>query len=94
MSSSIDFVIDCLRLEINTAAGHEHRVQPVALRAAELLAARLSQQYADAGHQNSANLGTVPAPSVNMDWSRTSDEQAADQIARAWLSALALHLEV
>ena len=39
-------------------------------------------------------LGTVPAPSVNMDWSRTSDEQAADQIARAWLSALALHLEV
>lgn len=94
MSSNIDFNIDRLRLEIGNAAGHEHRIQPIALRAAEVLAARLQQQYAGDGRTPSAKLDTVSAPSVNLDLSRTSDEQAANKIVRAWLAALALHLEV
>jgi len=94
MTSHLDFTIDCLRFEINDAAGHEHRVQPIALRAAEILAARLEQQYAGAGRNSPAAINAVSAPSVNLDLSRTSNEQAANTIARAWLAAVALHLEV
>jgi Tfp pilus assembly protein PilV len=90
--SNIHFTIECLRLEINNAAGHEHRIQPIALRAAEVLAARLEQQYAGAGRK-SARLDTVSAPAVNVDLSRTSNEQAANSIAGAWLAALALQME-
>jgi hypothetical protein len=89
-----DLKIDSLRLEINTAAGCEHRVQPIALRAAEVLAARLETLCAGAGHKGSVNLESVSAPTVNVDWNRMSDEQAANHIARAWLSAVALHMGV
>lgn len=94
MTSNFDFTIDCLRFEINDAAGHEHRIQPIALRAAEILSARLEQQSAGAGRYSSAWLDAVSAPSVNLDLSRTSNEQAANTIARAWLAALALYMEV
>lgn len=94
MTSNFDFTIDCLRIELNDAAGHEHRMQPIAQRAAGILAARLEQQYAGDGRNAFTRLGAVSAPSVNIDLSRTSDEQAANTIARAWLAALALHLEV
>jgi hypothetical protein len=94
MTSNFDFTIDCLRFEINDAAGHEHRIQPIAMRAAEVLAARLDQQYGGAGSKAYGRLDNLSAPSVNLDLSRTSNEQAANLIARAWLAALALHLEV
>jgi hypothetical protein len=90
----IDLKIDCLRLEINTAAGCEHRVQPIALRATQLLAAKLETLCADAGRKGSVSLDAVSAPPVNVDWNRMSDEQAANHIARAWLSAVALHMGV
>jgi hypothetical protein len=89
-----DLRIDCLRLEINTASGCEHRVRPIALRATEVLAARLDRLCADAGRKTALSLDTVSVPPVNVDWNRMSDEQAANQIADAWLSAVALHMGV
>lgn len=94
MASDFDFTIDCLRFEIHNAAGYEHRIQPIALRAAEILAAELGQQYAGARSKRYSRRDAVSAPSVNLDLSRTSDEQAANLIARGWLATLALHLEV
>jgi hypothetical protein len=92
--NQFDLKIDCLRLEINTVTGCEHRVRPIALRATEVLAARLDRLCADAGRKTSVSLETVTVPPLNVDWNRTSDEQAANQIAAAWLSAVALHLGV
>jgi hypothetical protein len=95
MSSDIDFRIECLRLEIGDAAGYEHRIQPIAQRAAEVLAARLEQQEVASGAgRGSAEIESVSAPALSLDLSRTTDEQAANDIAAAWLNALAIHLEV
>ena len=39
-----DLTIDRLQLNITNAAGHEHRLQPIALLALDLLAKRLDER--------------------------------------------------
>lgn len=91
----IDFKIDLLNLSLEDAAGHEHRVRPIAARAAALFAARLDERWADkepgAGSQT---IDALNAPLVSLNLSEMSDEQAADRIANAWLEVVALKLKL
>jgi hypothetical protein len=81
----LDLRIDRLRLAIRNAAGHEHRLGPIAERAAALLARGL-----DAPRPG----GRLPAPArparspVRVDLARMSDDAVAHRIARAWLAVL------
>jgi len=84
-----DFVIETLSLRIEGAAGHEHRVEPIARGAAILLAARLRQLEPDAVRA-SALFGRAIASGVQpLDFARLTDAQAAERIAAAWLGAIA-----
>jgi hypothetical protein len=86
--------ISRLILAIENSSGHEHRMQPIALRAATILGERLSERYSAADRALLAlHVEAVTAPALNLELDRTSDEQAARQIAGAWLEALALHLK-
>jgi hypothetical protein len=93
MSSDLDLRIESLRVEITDAAGHEHRIPPIARRAAELLAERLEQQRDSDAGRASTEIESVSARALSLDLGTTTDEQAANDIAAAWLDALAVHLE-
>ena len=88
----LDLKIDRLQLEINNAAGHEHRIAPIAERAAALLAERIDIQYRDGRARIDGNIGGITARPINLDLTRTSDEHAAQTVADAWLDALAMRL--
>lgn len=82
----LDLKIERLRLNIGNAAGHEHRIHPIALRAVALLAERLD---------GPASLGvakdrwdSVAAEPIDLHLNVMSDEQAAEGIATAWANAL------
>jgi|HubBroStandDraft_1064217.scaffolds.fasta_scaffold07991_4 hypothetical protein len=75
-----DLKIDSLQLGFSNIAGHEHRVQPIALRAAALLAERF----------NKGQSGGAGGTNVNLEVS--SDEEVASAIADAWLETLAMKL--
>jgi hypothetical protein len=79
-----DLKIDRLRLNIDNAVGHEHRLQPIALRAVALLAARL-----DGSREISRDRwDTLAAEPVDLQLNVMSDEQAAETIASTWANAL------
>ena len=81
-----DLKIDRLRLNIDNAVGHEHRLQPIALRAVALLAARLD---GPPGFEVSRDRwDTLAARPVDLQLNVMSDEQAAESIASAWSTAL------
>ena len=79
-----DLKIDRLRLNIDNAVGHEHRLQPIALRAVALLAARLDGR----GEISRDRWDTLAAEPVDLQLNVMSDEQAAEGIATAWTNAL------
>jgi hypothetical protein len=79
----IELTIDRLRLRVDNAAGHEHRLELVARLAASLVADRLALG-ALAPAAGSQRAG--PAVSVNL--SAMTDAVAAERIAGAWLAAL------
>jgi len=82
-----DLKIERLRLNIDNAAGYEHRLQPIALRAVALLAARLDGR---GGLEVSRERwDTIAAERVDLQLNVMSDEQAAEGIATAWANALA-----
>jgi hypothetical protein len=89
-----DVHIHDLKLTIRDAQGHEHRIRPIAQRAAEVLAAKLEQQAASGAGRESVEVEGVSAPAVSLDLNQSTDEHAANEIAAAWLDALAIHLEV
>lgn len=84
-----DLKIERLRLNIANAAGHEHRIEPIALRAVALLAERLDGPRASANlplaQRQWEALSTEP---VDLQLNVMSDEQAAEGIANAWANAL------
>ena len=82
----MDIKIDSLRITFENAAGHEHRLRPIAARAAAIFAERLSDCE---GLRDMANLSASP---VNVNLDVTTDEEAAYAISRAWLEALKLKL--
>ena len=82
-----------LHLEFQGAEGHEHRIRPIAARAAAIFAARLDEFVTGAPHAGgSRKLGTVKAAPVSVDLRAMTDEDAAGRIASAWLEAVALKL--
>jgi hypothetical protein len=89
-----DLQIDQLSLHIENAVGHEHRIQPIAARAAALFAEQLHARWANGGQvPASGSIENVSAPAVSLNLGSMSNEQAAYEIASAWLAALALKLQ-
>ena len=84
-----DLKIDSLGINIRNAAGHEHRVHPITLRAIAILGERLESLH---GGSSNLSIAHVSVPPVNLDLGRMSDEAAATSIAEALLGALALRL--
>ena len=93
--STFDIKIDRLQLRIDSAAGHEHRIGPIAQRAAALLAERIDERW-KAAHRVSSDQHqqSITAAPLNMNLNNVSDEQAAGEIANAWLDALSVRLGV
>jgi len=87
----LDLEIDRLQLKIANAAGHEHRVEPIALLALDLLADGLDQR---GWNGQGGRIDQLNAPAVNLSLNRMSDIEAAQAIADAWLEALALKLRL
>jgi hypothetical protein len=89
-----DLNVSRLALAFQNCTGHEHRIQPIAVRAATILSERLSELYPAADPTpRTRHIDVVSAPTLSLDLRNTSDEQAATQIAGAWFEALALHLQ-
>jgi hypothetical protein len=90
----MDLTIGNLNLSIDNARGHEHRIRPIVHRAGAILAKRLDEKYGDAGLPGRArDIRALAGAKIDLNFGRTTDEQAAGAIAAAWLEAIALHLE-
>jgi hypothetical protein len=89
----MDLAVSLLSLNITDAHGHEHRMHSIASRATRLFAERLDQHCSQA-HVDDMNLDIVSAPALSLDLGSTTDAEAANEIAAAWMEALAIHLEV
>jgi hypothetical protein len=88
-----ELTIDLLQLNVENGAGHEHRLGPIAARAAALFAekAAISLKFQASG---SAVLESLASHPVDLNLNATSNEQAASAIADAWLQALMLRLKI
>jgi hypothetical protein len=94
----MDIDIELLQMNIDDASGHEHRIRPIAARAAEILAAhldeRLEKRHLAGRTSRATRVPGVDAGTVKLDLDRMSDERAALSIATAWIEALTAKLEV
>jgi hypothetical protein len=89
----LDLSIDSLALKVTNATGHEHRIRPIAQRAAAIFAERVEVYCGEqASVLGSKNVRDVSAAPVNVDLYTMTDEHAAQTIARSWLEALAIKL--
>jgi hypothetical protein len=90
----VEVNIQSLHVQMDNVAGHEHRIQPIVARAAALFTERLHERWAN-GRQapDSDSIESLSAPPVSLNLGSMSNEQAASQIATAWLEALALKLQ-
>jgi hypothetical protein len=89
----MDIDIELLQMNIDDASGHEHRIRPIAARAAEILAARFTERQ-PGRNSRWARVPRVDAGTVELDLDRMSDERAALSIAAAWIEALTAKLDV
>ena len=88
----MDIDIELLQLTIDDAAGHEHRIRPIAMRAAQILAERLQEREGRLPGRGS-QLPRVHAGALRVDLNRMNNERAALSIATAWIEALTVKLE-
>jgi hypothetical protein len=88
----LDLKIEALRINIAGASGHEHRMDQIASRAAAIFGERLSERLSDASEPQWVK--TLEARPINLNLNATGNEQAARDIADAWLEALALKLKL
>jgi len=86
--------IGSLHLSIQNAHGHEHRIGPIAGRAASIFASRLESYLAKSGATQSKSIDAVSltAP-VPMNLHLMGDEHAAQEVASAWFEAVKLRLK-
>jgi hypothetical protein len=89
-----DLKIDLLELNFENATGQEHRIAGIAARATFVLAHRIDDWVERGWDFDSARIETASASDVNLNLSEVTDEQAANDIAAAWLDALTVHLEI
>jgi CHASE2 domain-containing sensor protein len=85
----MDVRIDELQINVNDISGQEHRIGPVVERAVALLIERI--RMADA-RARSVKVDALRAEPVNLNFSSTSDEQAAAALARTWFESLKMLL--
>jgi hypothetical protein len=83
-------------MNVQNATGSEHRLTPIAHRAASIFAARLHQQAKGSGSRAFAPavIDSVIAAPIHCDLRAMSNEQAADAIASTWLNAVAQRLKL
>jgi hypothetical protein len=93
LSPMNELTIDLLRLNLQNGAGHEHRLGPIAERAAALFAEKAAISL-KLQSSRSAVFETLVSHPVDLNLNGTSNEQAASAIADAWLQALTLRLNV
>jgi hypothetical protein len=85
----VHLMIERLRLRLEPGAGHEHRIGPIARRAAMIFAERLHERLGLEPPPAPARVDQLVGEPVRLDLSRMSDDAAAGRIAGAWLAALA-----
>jgi hypothetical protein len=85
----VDVFIDTLSLRIVGGPRHQHRVEPIVRQAASLLTARLRDLASSTEPARSVRVGVLTAPRQQLDLAATTDAEAAEQIASAWLDAIA-----
>jgi hypothetical protein len=83
-----DFFIDTLSLRIEGAAGHEHRIEPIARHAAALLASRLQHGSFPTARSEPSQSAAISGPAQGFDFTTVGDAEAAERIATAWLAAI------
>jgi hypothetical protein len=84
----IHLMIERLRLRLEPGAGHEHRIGPIATRAAVIFAERLHERLGLEPLPAPALVDQLVADPVRVDLASMSDAAAAGLIAGAWLAAL------
>jgi hypothetical protein len=90
----LDLNVSRLALTVENSAGHEHRIRPIAARAAEIFSERISGLCPSVDPASrTGHLDALIAPGLSLDLARSSDEQVAKQIAGAWLEVFVRHLE-
>ncbi len=89
----MDIDIELLQLSIDDAAGHEHRIRPIAMRAAQILAERLQERDGRGLGRSGRQLPRIHAGALRVDLNRMNNERAALSIATAWIDALTVKLE-
>jgi hypothetical protein len=87
----MDVKVECLSLVIENGAGYEHRIGPIAARAAQLFGQWIDTPAQPSQEERTRRTACGAIPS-QLDLARSTDEEAARQIARAWLDAVALQL--
>jgi len=82
-----------LDMKIENGAGHEHRVRPIALRAASIFSASLNDRLGNfAKRPHPLRIGRLTAKPLSVDLGTMTDDQAANAISSAWLETLSLRL--
>lgn len=89
----MDIDIELLQLTIDDASGHEHRIRPIAARAAEILAMRLHERQERGDDCRARHASPMKPDPIRLDLSRMSNERAALSVAAAWMEALTVKME-
>ena len=86
--------INTLQLNLQNAAGHEHRVSAIARRATTLFAEQVSRRVsAGTSRAESVRLQCLSAVPLQVELGSMSNEQAATALDGAWLQAVSLTLK-
>jgi hypothetical protein len=87
--------IGSLKLDLANASGNEHRIGPIANRAAEIFAGRLQERLRNtARHSAPVRIESLTAAPLDLQMGTMSDERVASTIASAWLESVALKLRL
>lgn len=91
----VEVKIDSLSLNIENVAGHEHRIQPIAVHAAARFAEQLQERLAEGRRVPvSRDIAALHAEPLGLSLAHMSDDQAAERVATAWLTALVSTLKL
>ncbi len=95
-NSGAGLAIGALHMNVQNAAGSEHRLTPIAHRAATIFAAHLHQRAKGSGSAalSTAVIDSVTAAPIHCDLRAMSNEQAANAIASTWLNAVEQRLKL
>jgi hypothetical protein len=85
--------IDSLVLNFTNAEGHEHRIRPIAARAAAIFAERAAEYFEKNSNMSGSRAmdcaNTLP---VSVNLRAMTDDHIAWDIANTWLQAITLKL--